>query len=60
MSDKIVPFDPNDICDVCGKRGASDFMGDLICDECIDVDENGYITGASKKEPSQPPKLERT
>ena len=31
-----VPFDPIDKCDLCGKYGAYDFMGDYICDDCLD------------------------
>jgi hypothetical protein len=30
-----VPFDEDAVCDHCGKRGAFDFMGDLICAECV-------------------------
>jgi uncharacterized Zn finger protein (UPF0148 family) len=30
-----VPFDPEAICDVCGKPGAFDFMGDCVCPDCI-------------------------
>jgi hypothetical protein len=44
----------DEVCDDCGKLGAYDFMGDLICDECctddrenkkmeIDVNEHGAI-----------------
>lgn len=29
-----VPFDEAGICDDCGKVGAFDFMGDLLCPEC--------------------------
>ncbi len=31
-----VPFDKDEICDVCGRKGAYDFMGDLICGYCLD------------------------
>lgn len=31
-----VPFDKDAICDVCGKQGAFDFMGDLLCSECTE------------------------
>lgn len=31
-----VEFDPNDVCDGCGAKGAFDFMGDLICQACLD------------------------
>jgi len=29
-----VPFEPNAICDDCGKRGAFDFYGDFLCEDC--------------------------
>ena len=29
-----VPYFEDDICDVCGKVGAFDFMGDFLCPEC--------------------------
>ena len=41
-----IPFDENEICDCCGKKGAFDFMGDLICEECLEKipkDEEGYF-----------------
>lgn len=34
LSDRTVPFDKNEVCDVCGKVGAYDFMGDLLCPDC--------------------------
>ncbi|NPU90002.1 MAG: hypothetical protein HPY87_09020 [Fervidobacterium sp.] len=34
MSDRTVPFDKDEACDVCGKIGAFDFMGVLLCPEC--------------------------
>ena len=34
MGDREVPFDNDAICDACGKVGAFDFMGDLLCPEC--------------------------
>lgn len=30
-----VPYDPDEICDECGSKGAYDFMGDNICPECF-------------------------
>lgn len=30
-----VPFDEEETCDICGKKGAYDFMGDYICPECL-------------------------
>uniref|UniRef100_A0A6H1ZSR1 Uncharacterized protein n=1 Tax=viral metagenome TaxID=1070528 RepID=A0A6H1ZSR1_9ZZZZ len=39
-----VPFDKDAVCDVCGKVGAWDFMGDFLCPECaskvIEKDDN--------------------
>lgn len=29
-----IPYDPEVICDICGKKGANDFMGDYICPAC--------------------------
>ena len=34
MSGRAVPFDETEVCDNCGKVGAYDFMGDLLCPEC--------------------------
>ena len=34
-----IPFDPKAICDICGNKGAFDFMGDLICPECLAEDK---------------------
>jgi uncharacterized Zn finger protein (UPF0148 family) len=31
-----VPFNKNAKCDTCGKTGAFDFMGDLICSDCAE------------------------
>jgi len=33
---RVVPFDKEETCDVCGQKGAYDFMGDLICPKCAD------------------------
>jgi hypothetical protein len=30
-----IPYDPEAVCEVCGAKGAYDFMGDLLCGECI-------------------------
>jgi len=34
--DRTVPFDDEEKCDICGKTGAYDFMGDLICQDCLE------------------------
>ena len=39
-------FDENEKCDLCGKDGAFDFMGDFICEDClkkVPKDEDGYF-----------------
>jgi len=28
-------------CDRCGEKGAFDFMGDLLCPDCLTIDEDG-------------------
>ena len=35
MGNREVPFNKDEKCDVCGKLGAFDFMGDLICGDCL-------------------------
>ena len=44
-----VPYDPEDKCDVCGKLGAFDFMGDYICSDCLadceEIEEEGGDDG---------------
>lgn len=34
-----IPFDPDLVCDECGKLGAYDFMGDYLCSECFESEE---------------------
>jgi len=36
MGSRDVPFDKDAICDVCLRKGAYDFMGDLLCPECAE------------------------
>ena len=31
-----VPFEPDLPCDVCGRKGGWDFMGDIICGYCLE------------------------
>jgi len=41
-----VPYSENEKCDICNKGGAFDFMGDLICADClkdIPTDDEGYF-----------------
>jgi len=46
-----VEFDENEKCDICKKQGAWDFMGDYICQACIDshkavqIDKNNIWVG---------------
>ena len=30
-----IEFEPDLICDICGNKGAYDFMGDCICEKCL-------------------------
>jgi len=49
-----VPFNPTDLCDICGKPGAWDFMGDLICQACVDIDiDAGQSTDVEFNRPKQ-------
>lgn len=34
-----MPYDKDEVCDICGLKGAYDFMGDLICDGCLALEE---------------------
>jgi hypothetical protein len=34
--DRTYPWDENAYCDICGRRGAYDLMGDTICLVCLD------------------------
>lgn len=34
MSDREVPFEEDAVCGQCGGKGAFDFMGDYLCEEC--------------------------
>ena len=34
MGDRTVPFEEDEVCQICGKKGAYDFMGDSLGDEC--------------------------
>ena len=36
-----VPYDCDTECDVCGRRGAYDFMGDYLCTDCARDVVNG-------------------
>jgi hypothetical protein len=35
MGSREFKFYPNDICDVCGRKGAWDIYGDSRCDKCL-------------------------
>lgn len=39
MGDRTVQWDADEKCDACGQLGAYDFMGDYICDKCIEKAE---------------------
>jgi len=56
--DRIVPFDEDETCDICGEVGAFDFMGDLLCAECV-VKLNKRNTKDEQKAPKNNPKRAR-
>lgn len=33
--ERAIRFDQDALCELCGKKGAFDFMGDYICPECL-------------------------
>lgn len=39
--DREIKFDPNLTCDICGKKGAYDFMGDFYCEDCFNKSNDG-------------------
>ena len=43
MGSREVSFDENEVCDVCGAKGAYDFMGDYLCSKCAEkyIDAEG-------------------
>jgi hypothetical protein len=53
MGNRNIDFDKDATCDICGKKGAFDFMGDFICQECLDEENhdeenNKYLGGAGE------------
>jgi uncharacterized membrane protein len=46
-----VPFDEDAICDICGDKGAFDFMGDLICPKCSEAELKKGIESGNLKSP---------
>lgn len=36
MGERVVPFEYDEKCDICGQQGAFDFYGDLYCQTCVD------------------------
>lgn len=47
LMDREVQYYMNEICDICGEKGAYDFMGDYICKNC--VQEDYYLIDDSGK-----------
>ena len=45
-----IEFDENVVCDICGKKGAFDFMGDCFCPDCLVADETGNTWDKNRKE----------
>jgi uncharacterized Zn finger protein (UPF0148 family) len=37
--DRTVQYNKDSVCDICGAKGAFDYMGDCICPKCLDEDE---------------------
>ena len=35
--DRTIPYEPDATCDICGDKGATDFMGDYICPDCYEI-----------------------
>lgn len=33
---RTFPYDPDAVCDICGRRGATDIYGDYYCSDCLD------------------------
>ena len=34
MGSREIPYNEDEICDVCGSKGIYDFMGDYLCPAC--------------------------
>ena len=51
MGSREVHFYTDEICDICGKVGAYDFMGDCLCPECVEklLGENKELSSDREK-----------
>ena len=38
--DRDYPYDDEALCDICGKIGSYDIMGDYLCEDCIEDTED--------------------
>ena len=38
-----VPYEADAICDRCGAKGATDYMGDYFCHKCVGPDKDGVV-----------------
>ena len=45
-------------CDNCGKLGATNFMGDYVCNDCLIWDKDGYVIGVKELGKEYPPNPE--
>ena len=43
MTERTVPYNENATCDYCCKLGAWDFLGDFICQECIERIKDEWV-----------------
>lgn len=48
--DRTIPYEPETVCDMCGEKGAFDFMGDFLCPECTQEALDGSESYEAKKE----------
>lgn len=50
MGSREVPYNEESVCDVCGHKGAYDFMGDYICGRCADKEFQSELDRLNKEE----------
>lgn len=55
-----IPYEENEKCDVCGQKGAFDFMGDFICEKCLSkIRHEQRIVKYEQKQKTKPHKEQR-
>lgn len=47
---RTVSYDPEGVCDICGSKGAHDFMGDLYCNKCFNSEQDVYTEDGKEPE----------